>query len=317
MSKSKIIKNIMAMPFINNNIYKLVELISSNISGGFILCWHDLSAKVFKSQVESLLPLKPISLDELINRYKSGKSTKGCFAITFDDGVGKTVKDISNICDQMDWPVTFYLPTAYLNGDPLPYQKLMLIKKYLPSNDYLIPREYIDHKNYVINKLNLIKFIQTKLYTESFKVVTKILDHYLGLISSVDKKSLHNEFPKAITWIEVKELSHNNLLSFQSHGITHTAVSVLSESEIEYEMVKSKNIIEQHTEKRVTSFCYPYGAEKTIGELAQKIANKHYNFAVTLIRGRLRKSNIFYLPRIDIYEGDTDSIVRLKTTISQ
>ena len=108
--------------------------------------------------------------------------------MTFDDGVGSTVRNISNKCIEKGWPVTFYLPTQYLDKGILPFQN-----------------------------------------------------------------------SKPISWIEVEELSKNNLISFQSHGVTHSAVSSLSEKEIEFEMTKSKKIIESHTNKKVHSFCYPYG----------------------------------------------------------
>ena len=38
-----------------------------------------------------------------------------------------------------------------------------------------------------------------------------------------------------ILWSEVQELSKNQLISFQSHGVTHSAVSSLNEEEIELE----------------------------------------------------------------------------------
>ncbi len=119
-----------------------------------------------------------------------------------------------------------------------------------------------------------------------------------------------------ITWDEIEKLSKNPIISFQSHSVTHTAVSSLSENEIEDEMIKSKEIIEQHTGLKVHSFCYPYGAEKSIGVHAPKIAAKHYNSAVTLMRGRLKKNNPYYLPRIDFYNGDSPGFVRLKVILN-
>ena len=60
--------------------FKHLEKIFNKNSGGFV-CFHDLSPNVFESQVKSISPAKPIPLDELIERYKSGKSTKNCFSL--------------------------------------------------------------------------------------------------------------------------------------------------------------------------------------------------------------------------------------------
>jgi len=105
------------------------------------------------------------------------------------------------------------------------------------------------------------------------------------------------------------------LISFQSHGVTHSAVSTLNEKEIELEMVNSKKIIESHTNKKVHSFCYPYGSKESIGEIAPKVAAKHFSSAVTLIHGRLKEKKLFYLPRIGLYKEDLQSLARLKTLI--
>ena len=298
-------------------VFHPIESMLGKMFGGFISCWHDLSAEIFKSHVECLHPSKPIPLEELVERHKAGKSTKGYFALTFDDGVGAIVREISNLCVNMGWPVTFYVPTGYVDGGILPYQKVEFIDRYLPIGNYLIPNNSKDIKNKKLNKQQLILSLTNLIYTEHFKVVNKILDYFIEQISDKEKNNLlYEEYPKPITWEEIEKLSKNPIISFQSHSVTHTAVSSLSENEIEDEMIKSKEIIEQHTERKVHSFCYPYGAEKSIGTYAPKIAAKHYNSAVTLMRGRLKKNNPFYLPRIDLYNGDSPGFVRLKVILN-
>ena len=315
--KGKLFKNICSTPLMFSGVFHPIESILGKMFGGFISCWHDLSAEVFKSHVESLHPSKPIPLEELIKRHKAGKSTKGCFALTFDDGVSITVNDISNLCTSMGWPVTFYIPTDYVDGSVLPYQKIEFIDRYLPIGNYLIPNDSQYTLNKKLNKQQLILSLTNLIYTEHFKVVNKILDYFIEQISDKKKNNLlYEEYPKPITWEEIEKLSKNPIISFQSHSVTHTAVSSLSENEIEDEMIKSKEIIEQHTERKVHSFCYPYGAEKSIGAYAPKIAAKHYNSAVTLMRGRLKKNNPFYLPRIDLYNGDSPGFVRLKVILN-
>jgi len=315
--KGKLIKNICSKPLMFPGVFHSIESILGKMFGGFISCWHDLPAEIFKSHVESLHPSKPIPLKELIERHKRGKSTKGCFALTFDDGIGTTVRDISNLCASMGWPVTFYVPTGYVDGGILPYQKVEFIDQYLPIGNYLIPNNSKDIQNKKLNKQQLILSLTNLIYTEHFKVVNRILDYFVEQILDKEKKNLlYEEYPKPITWDEIEKLSKNPIISFQSHSVTHTAVSSLSENEIEDEMIKSKEIIEQHTGLKVHSFCYPYGAEKSIGAYAPKIAAKHYNSAVTLMRGRLKKNNPFYLPRIDLYNGDSPGFVRLKVILN-
>ena len=315
--KGKIIKNICSKPLMFPGVFYSIESILGKMFGGFISCWHDLPAEIFKSHVESLHPSKPIPLKELIERHKRGKSTKGCFALTFDDGIGTTVRDISNLCASMGWPVTFYVPTGYVDGGILPYQKVEFIDQYLPIGNYLIPSNGKDIQNRKLNKQQLVQSLTNLIYTEHFKVVNRILDYFVEQILDKEKKNLlYEEYPKPITWDEIEKLSKNQIISFQSHSVTHTAVSSLGKNEIEDEMIKSKEIIEQHTGRKVHSFCYPYGGAASIGEYAPKMAAKYYDSAVTLMRGRLKKNNPLYLPRIDLYEEDSVGFIRLKVILS-
>ena len=93
-------KNILSFPFNSKLVFRIFENLLNGSSGGYILSFHDLSPEVFISQVESLHPSKPIPLNELISRYKLGKSIKNCFAITFDDGVKTTVKKNWEVCTE-------------------------------------------------------------------------------------------------------------------------------------------------------------------------------------------------------------------------
>ena len=78
----------------------------------------------------------------------------------------------------------------------------------------------------------------------------------------------------------------------------------------------SKASIEQCTGKKVNSFCYPYGAEISISSLSTEMASKYFESATTLIRGRLKNSNLYFLPRIDFYQENKTSFVRLKVVLS-
>jgi hypothetical protein len=317
MKNRKAIKNFFSIPLKSQSMFSTFESLLGKSSGGYIISWHDLPSAIFKSQVESLYPSEPIPLDELIKRYKDGKSIKKCFAITFDDGVESTVQNVSEVCKKMNWPVTFYLPTGYLNGDSLPYQKIQFINENLLEDNYIIPEYLQKYEQKIFNKNQLIKLLTKMLYVEHFSVMNNFLDYFIKKIIDKEKVSLlKNCCPKPIGWSEIEKLSKNSILSFQSHSVSHTAVSSLNEKEIEDEMINSKRLIEQHTNKKVHSFCYPYGSSKSIGKLAPKIASKYFDSGTTLIRGRIKNSDPFYLPRIDLYENDTPHAVRLKVVLN-
>ena len=166
------------MPLGIQGVFNVCEKFLGKSSGGYIICWHDLPAEIFKLQVEALHPSKPIPLDELIKRYKAGKSIKQCFALTLDDAVESTVQNISNVCKKMNWPVTFYVPTGYLNGDILPYQKVQFINEKLLEGNYIIPDTLKKFEKKTFNKKQLIQLLTKILYVEHSSIVNNFLDYY-------------------------------------------------------------------------------------------------------------------------------------------
>ena len=308
----KNLKILSSIPFGNDYFYDLSKKILKRAHGGFILSFHDLPPSVFELQIKSLLPAKPISFDDLIKRYKTNKSIDNFFAITFDDGVKNTIKENFKVCQKNNWPVTFYLPTNYLNGDNLPFQKIEILEKYLKESEYDLPESIKDNKE-LTKKSKLIRYLKKVIYLKDDIFVKKILDYFLNFLDLSQKQ----EMPEPISWAEVKEINKDPISSFQSHGVSHTACSALSESKLKFEMKKSKKIIEDHLGDRVTSFCYPYGSIETINDMSIKVASEIYESASTLIRGRIKNKNIHYLPRIDLYKENPISLVRLKTLMSK
>ena len=311
-------KNYLSFPFNSSLVFKATETLLNKSPGGYILSFHDLSSEVFSSHVESLKPAIPVSLNELIDRYKLGKSIKNCFAITFDDGVRSTIKNNWKICMKNNWPVTFYIPTNYINGDNLPFQKIELLESLLKNENYKLPKILNSTTERILNKKNLINYLNEIIYVKNNQEVEEILNYFLKILQTNYGLEYNKDLmPKAISWEEIKQISKNELASFQSHSLSHTACSGLSEQELENEMLNSKRIIEDCTGKNVNSFCYPYGAPKSISKLSLEIASKYFDHATTLIKGRLNQnSNLHYLPRIDLYQHHKVSFARMKVALS-
>ena len=63
---------------------------------------------------------------------------------------------------------------------------------------------------------------------------------------------------KLLSWDLIKELSDNGI-EIGSHTCTHPDLSVLTDKEMEREIIRSKEIIEDKIGKPVHHFCYPFG----------------------------------------------------------
>lgn len=118
--------------------------------------------------------------------------------------------------------------------------------------------------------------------------------------------------PAPITWNEVSTYSKSELLDFESHGVSHEALSVMNAAQLEAELVSSQTRIEEATGKPCRHFCYPFGGNISIGSAAPKLVSRYYDSAVTMNRGRVKGNDLILLPRIPIYTKDSASLARLK-----
>lgn len=66
--------------------------------------------------------------------------------------------------------------------------------------------------------------------------------------------------PGYLTWEQVQEMQQSGLISFGSHTCTHRRLRSLSNEEIEQEVTKSRQMLEEKLRAPVYSFCYPFGA---------------------------------------------------------
>ena len=285
----------------------------ARLGGGFVLAYHDQPAEVFERQMEALAPNEPVHLAELFERARRGRSTAGLFAVTCDDGVAATVRSFGAVRIKRRWPITFYLPTIYLDERRgLPFQ---LWNRLLPR----LPRRVLALSSRAVDLSSDAAFARFTRDLET-AVYTKPRDRYLPLIEDLVRWLLDSGVatreqllpPEPIPWGEVASLSRHEAIRFESHGVTHTAVVALSRAALEAELETSKRVISEHTDRDCRHFCYPFGGRESIGAVAPDLVARIYETAVTMSRGRLRGRTWSLVPRIPIYERDDPDMVRLK-----
>ena len=99
--------------------------------GGVILVFHETTPEILQRQLDQIAQRYTfISLDAFVDRLIAGKSTTGVCAITFDDGIGSVTETASALAITRGWPMTFYLPTRYLDtGEAYWFFELGLLLK--------------------------------------------------------------------------------------------------------------------------------------------------------------------------------------------
>ena len=291
----------------------LLQRCMAEFSGAFVLAFHEISPERVAELVESLQPFQAVHLSELVERNKQRKSISGLFAITIDDGVGENVRKLTQLFRAKAWPATFYIPTHYVDsGESMVFQWWRWLKPLLPRRRLELSCGVIDLSTpgaveAVSKKMELLWHTQR---LESYLPMTMELAEIVLREGGLTKAAIQPAPP--ITWAEVEELSKHDLIRFESHGVSHAAMSSLTEDELAFEMKHSRDLVTEHTGRRCRHLAYPFGSWQSIGMRAVAAAERWYDSAVTMSLGPVDSANPWLLPRIPLYPENSTLVAQLK-----
>jgi peptidoglycan/xylan/chitin deacetylase (PgdA/CDA1 family) len=291
----------------------LMNQLKTRVSRGFVLAFHDIRPDRLCELIGYMQPAEVVSLSELVDRSKKGKSTSGLFAITVDDGVGETVRELSGLFRNRGWPATFYISTNYVDSaEGMGFQWWRNLVPFLPSKKIELKSGVVD-----LSWRGAVPQLSKKLEdmwhcqrAESYLPFTLELAEVVMRERGLSIDSIRP--PEPITWPEVTELSRDELISFESHGVSHTAMSALTETELIFEMEHSRDVLTDHTGRPCRHLAYPFGSDRSIGPHTAAIAQLHYQSAATMTLGSVDSSNPWLLPRVPLYPGNRKWYANLK-----
>lgn len=148
------------------------------------------------------------------------------------------------------------------------------------------------------------------LHKYKFPAVMFIITKY------INNDSLRFKEKECLRWKEIYKLS-NEGITIGSHTITHPKLKILNDNEIEYEIKKSKEVIQDKIGKTVDFFSYPYAFPEEDKEFTNKLRilleTNGYKGGVTTIIGRAsNKDDKYFLKRIPVNKYDDLTFFKAK-----
>jgi peptidoglycan/xylan/chitin deacetylase (PgdA/CDA1 family) len=131
--------------------------------------------------------------------------------------------------------------------------------------------------------------------------------YHVGGDNCWDEEELGYQKIDTLSWWGIEELSKNPLFTFGSHGMTHVSLRYFSKEETLKDLRESKEILEEHLQKSVDYYAFPFGQRKDFGyatpELLQEIGFKAA--FTTLWKLNNLHENPYRFRRIEVRPTDT------------
>lgn len=239
---------------------------------------------IFEKQLKVLSKrFNVISLNAFISAINEHKDLpKNSVILTFDDGYKDNFTVAFDLLEKYNLPATFFLTTGYLD------------KKILPIADVL---SYIYRDKKIVWLQDLIERLSQLPVSNSQEFLAKLIKKH-----SLKKKYFHDIM---LDWDDVKAMQFNELITFGSHSVTHSLLYNLNRLELNYEVKKSKLLIEKFVKQKIYFFSCPYGGNAHFSKREISVLRKNgYHGAVLWVNGfNTIDSDPFTLKRI--YPNDS------------
>ena len=262
-----------------------------------------ISCSNFENQIKMLKSkYKIYSMDKFVDNLKKEKN-EFMLTITFDDGYKDNLLYALPILEKFEVPALIYITTNFLEQNVnLWWHELMETIQNRSAINFNYEKQNFDF----ILKNQKQKF---STYNNLRKIFLKLkIDKQIELLEKITGTKKRKNYSKiCLNKKEVKILDNHTLITIGSHTHNHLNLKILSNEEIQYEINKSLEILEDLLNHKIKHFCYPYGGKTHASTREYNIIEKlNLSSAVTSRIYPIKCYNPFSLPRIYVDKNICD-----------
>ena len=259
-----------------------------------------------------------VSLNEVHEILTNKKRRKRFVSFTFDDGHVDAYTIAYPIFKKFDLPFTIYIATNFPDKKAVLWG--YLLEDLVLKNETIRFAHYGRHYSFVASSktqkeaaFHSIRSLIIKHSENNLALLLKdIFEPYGTNIYEYSDKLV-------LDWNQLAIMSEDPSVTIGAHTVNHYALSRLDIEQVEYEIYRSREIIESHIGKKVEHFSYPFGSRGEAGKREfEMVKNAGFKTATTTRIGNIfpeHKDHLECLPRIPI-SGNREDVFSLESFLS-
>lgn len=256
-----------------------------------------VNPNVFEKQIRFLKKnYKIVNLCDLKTFELNPESNRDIVVLTFDDGYYDNYIYAFPILKKYEIQATIFLTTDFINTNRLLWYDKLAWLLYeagsIPNTSTLAKLDIPDNIAAAI-KLFFTADRSTQfhiLHSLSSRLKRLSADRRDNILNDLAWACNREDYPRInqramLCWQEIREMAEYGI-TFGAHTVTHPVLSELPKSQAQWEIVESKEAIENKIQKSVNSFAYPFGKMNDFSDtVIEIIKTAGFEYACTAIRG--------------------------------
>lgn len=261
-----------------------------------------VSREAFITQTDLLAAKFPIvSLSEAISHCQRGAKNKEIkVALTFDDGYRDNYETAFPVLEKKGLPAAFFVTTDYVGSDmPLwDWEAIMRLSYNANIDEVRTERCTLKRKEGESQLSFALRLFQAMRYTDAL-TLRSVMDFLRQAAPACDFRD-----DGFMSWTQIKDMSGAGM-EIGAHGASHRSLGSMPLAEASDEIIKSKLLIEENTQKDCCWFAFPFGSKRDYNEaLIEKVKEAQFRACLLNIHGyNHMASDTFCLKRIIMKES--------------
>lgn len=276
----------------------------------FDLSLVSATPKNFEWQLKHIIKrFNPIRFEDVIKFIDSGTPLpKRPIILSFDDGFDDNYHTVFPIAKQYDVPFTVFLSTNHINSNnTFWFEQLAYLFNRSKFSTLMVTPELVytltdSMKNRRQSYQNCVEIIKYLPNAERAQLLSHFFERYSDVL---DEASLsENKLSQPLTWPQAREMACWGV-EFGAHGASHNILTTMNKTELNADILKSKQVMEMEIDNKINLFSYPNGLVRDYDLTVQTALSKAgYKAAVSYVPGSVPVNNIkserFILKRIHV-----------------